>query len=319
MTAATVVVPTHDHGALLGPSLRSVQEQTVSDIEIFVVGDGVPDETRALVAELARGDGRIRFFDSPKGPRNGELHRHAALAEARGEIVCYQADDDLWLPGHLEELGRLLASADFAHSLALRVDADGSLSPWLAGIQSGAFRALMQRGANFVPLSTAGHTLAAYRRLPHGWRTTPQGTPTDLYMWRQLLDQPGIRPLSGRRPTVLNFPAPVRRDWSAEQRLAELELWSALLADAAWRDRIEPAVRARTEAAARRLQGRLRLLGPFAGAAQSRPLLGKPPRRLARWLWQRETDALESWLAAGLDYRRVLRSTSPYSLVYPTR
>src|SRR5436309_1083330 len=101
--AATVLIPTHDHAPLLRHSLASVQEQSVEDIEIFVIGDGVTDETRALVAGLATDDPRIRFFDHPKAPRHGEILRHAALAEARGEIVCYQADDDLWLPGHLEE------------------------------------------------------------------------------------------------------------------------------------------------------------------------------------------------------------------------
>src|SRR5438876_12186578 len=39
----TVLVPTHDHGPLLRLSLRSALTQTVSELEIFVVGDGVPD------------------------------------------------------------------------------------------------------------------------------------------------------------------------------------------------------------------------------------------------------------------------------------
>ena len=109
MPVATVVLPTHDHGPLLRLSLGTVQEQTVEDIEIFVIGDGVPDETRELVAEIARGDPRIRFFDNPKGPRNGEIHRAAALAGARGEIVCYQSDDDLWCPDQVAELRDLLS------------------------------------------------------------------------------------------------------------------------------------------------------------------------------------------------------------------
>src|SRR5439155_22429155 len=123
------VVPTHDHGPMLRYSLRSVQEQTVGDLEIFVVGDGVPDVTRKLVAALARDDPRIRFFDNPKGPRHGELHRHEALQEARGEIVCYQADDDLWRPDHVAQLQALLSGSDFAHTVALQVEPDGSLFP----------------------------------------------------------------------------------------------------------------------------------------------------------------------------------------------
>ena len=164
MPVATVVLPTHDHGSLLRLSLRTVQEQTVEDIEIFVIGDGVPDATRELVAEAAEGDPRIRFFDNPKGPRNGEIHRHASLAEARGEIVCYQSDDDLWCPDQVAELRDLLAAADFAHTVSLSVATGGSMTPWLAALESGVLRALMLRGSNFVPLSAAGPRAARRER-----------------------------------------------------------------------------------------------------------------------------------------------------------
>ena len=94
MTLATVLIPTYNHGSLLRYSVASALRQTVRDLEIFIVGDGVPDATREIVAELQH-DPRVRFFDNPKGPRHGELHRHAALRQASGEIVCYLSDDDL--------------------------------------------------------------------------------------------------------------------------------------------------------------------------------------------------------------------------------
>ena len=68
---ATVLVPTHDHGPTLLYSVRSALAQTVPDIEVFIVGDGVPDVTREVVARLMDEDKRIRFFDNPKGPRHG--------------------------------------------------------------------------------------------------------------------------------------------------------------------------------------------------------------------------------------------------------
>ena len=42
-----------------------------------------------------------------------------------------------------------------------------------------------------IGLTGVAHTLEAYRRLPHGWRTTPPEVPTDHYMWRQWLELPG--------------------------------------------------------------------------------------------------------------------------------
>lgn len=109
MPQATVVIPSFDHGPTLLYSVRSALAQTIEDIEVFVVGDGVPDTTREIMAELMREDDRVRFFDNPKALSRGELHRSSALEEARGEIVCYLADDDLWFPEHVEAMRNLLA------------------------------------------------------------------------------------------------------------------------------------------------------------------------------------------------------------------
>jgi len=111
--AATVIVPTHDHGPTLRFALASALAQTVEDIEVLVIGDGVPDVTREIVDEVLRQDARVRFFDHPKGPRHGEPYRHEALGEARGDIVCYLCDDDLWLPQHVELVREALEGADF--------------------------------------------------------------------------------------------------------------------------------------------------------------------------------------------------------------
>jgi GT2 family glycosyltransferase len=49
--AATVLIPTHDHGPTLLRSVRSALAQTVTELEVFVIGDSVPDVTRELMAE----------------------------------------------------------------------------------------------------------------------------------------------------------------------------------------------------------------------------------------------------------------------------
>jgi GalNAc5-diNAcBac-PP-undecaprenol beta-1,3-glucosyltransferase len=226
MSAATVLIPTHNHGPLLYHSVKSALAQTITDIEVFIIGDGVNETTRAVVMELKQ-DRRVRFFDHPKGPRLGEAYRHAALAEARGEIVCYLADDDLWLPNHIEVMRSALATADFVHAPYFLVDEQGLLrAPMTADLALPFYREQMLAGTNYIPLSCAAHTLEFYRRLPYGWRTTPTGTPTDLYMWQQILAQPHCHAISSPRLTVLNFPSPLRPDWSLEQRLNELAIWS---------------------------------------------------------------------------------------------
>ena len=233
---ASVVVPTHDHGPLLELAVRSALRQTVRDLEVLVIGDGADDATRAAAHALAAADERVRFFDLEKGPRHGELHRHRILIEeARGERILYLSDDDLWLPEHAERLLALLDGADFAHALSVWTNADGASQVTTLDLAVPFHREAVRSGRQTPTLTAAAHTMDAYRRLPHGWRTTPEGISTDTYMWRQFLDEPWCRAASGKVPTIVHLPSPGRRDWTPEERLDELRRYDELSRDPAWR------------------------------------------------------------------------------------
>jgi glycosyltransferase involved in cell wall biosynthesis len=230
--SATVLIPTHDHGRSLSYAVASALAQTVRALEIFIIGDGVSPSNKELIAGLVASDARVRFFDHPKHERRGEPYRHAALQEARGQIVCYLCNRDLWLPNHVEQMLTLLERADFAHALSLYVWPDDQLRVVPADLELPAYRRSMFFLGNRVPLSCAAHTLAMYKRLPYGWRTTPSGQFTDLYMFQQFLSVPDCRAASGKEPTAVTFPSRPRRGWTVEQRVEELERWVKRLADA---------------------------------------------------------------------------------------
>ncbi len=244
--AATILIPTHDHGPTLTRSVESALAQTVEELEVFVVGDGTPDVTRELMAELTAADPRVRWFDNPKGPRHGELHRHAALQGASGEIICYLCDDDLWLPDHVERMRALLAEHDFAYTCPFWIDPEGEIHCYRIDLRLPYFRELFLGGENRIPLSCGAHTLDFYRRLPAGWRTTPEGTFTDLYMWQQILSVSGCRVVGDFAPTVLHFPSPERIGWSSDERLEELDRWAARLEQPGFRAELTERVLAAT-------------------------------------------------------------------------
>jgi hypothetical protein len=221
---ATILIPTHDHAALLPVAIASALAQRSASFKIFVVGDGVGDGTRKVIAQYAD-DPRVRFFDFPKGERHGELHRHVTLLEARGAMVCYLCDDDVLMPGHVAEMRHLLADADFAHSTPVTVDPDGILvyRPDLARPE---FLALIREGRNnFIGLTGAAHTRALYDRLPEGWRPAPPGTPTDIHMWRQICSLPDLRGATATRLTAIHFPNPAWRELKDTVRVAALGEW----------------------------------------------------------------------------------------------
>jgi len=300
---ATVLIPTFNHGPTLRHSVGSVLEQTVSDIEIFIVGDDVPEVTREIVADLMSHDERVRFFDNPKGPRTGEIHRHQALAEARGEIVCYLSDDDLWLPDHVETMRELLEEADYANALMLHLDAAGGLGVAPLDLSYPGERELVVMGRKGTSLSSMTHTLEMYRRLPYGWRTTPDGIYTDYYMQQQFLGEASCRAVSGMRPTMLKFKSPDRAGWTLEQRVTELEEWRRKFANPAEREKFvyqvldvlvreEVAMRHRFEDSVGwrlyNLFSGLPLIGPWfrfaarGGAIQPAPAAKEAPRRAPR-------------------------------------
>jgi glycosyltransferase involved in cell wall biosynthesis len=229
--AATVLIPTCDHEETLLSSVASALAQTVSNIEIFIVGDGTTARTREIAAELCNDD-RVKFFDYAKGPRNGEIHRNELLKTAKGRIVCYLSDDDLWFPNHIESMLNQLETADFASAATLAVESDGQLCVWYCNLSSNYFRPDWHRelvdGGGFrnpVPLSAGAHRLDSYLKLPFGWRTTPKSMPTDIYMWIQFLEQKNFTFSSSTVLSVVKFTSTNRKNWTNRQRYEELERW----------------------------------------------------------------------------------------------
>lgn len=219
--------------------MASALAQTVADLDIVIVGDGMPEAAAEVAREVAGLDERVRLVEHPKGPRHGEIYRHELLAETNARRVFYLSDDDLWLPEHVETLSELFdaSGADFVCARGAARLGDGTWGLAHVDLAMPYHRDTMQAGYNRVGLCDAAHTLEAYRRLPHGWRPAPRGTPSDLYMWQQWLAEPWPSYATAAVPTVLHFPSHERRDTTPAERLRELAEHRAVLDDPAARAR----------------------------------------------------------------------------------
>ncbi|MEW1914810.1 glycosyltransferase family 2 protein [Kitasatospora sp. NPDC085895] len=107
MPLVSVVMPVHNSVPTVGASVRSVLEQTHTDVELLVTDDASTDGSMDLLQDMARQDERVRPQPAPE--QGGAARaRNLALARARGEYVAFLDADDMWLP---EKLERQLAFA----------------------------------------------------------------------------------------------------------------------------------------------------------------------------------------------------------------
>jgi glycosyltransferase involved in cell wall biosynthesis len=99
---ASVIIPTRGRPQVLRRAIDSVRAQDLQEWEVVVADDG---DGEGFATAESYGDERVRAIAS--AGRGQADARNAAIAHARGELVCWLDDDDWWAdPGHLALLRR---------------------------------------------------------------------------------------------------------------------------------------------------------------------------------------------------------------------
>jgi glycosyltransferase involved in cell wall biosynthesis len=117
MPVVSVVIPTRDRLQMLHQALASVLQQEV-DLEVVVVDEASSDGTSAYLADLH--DPRVRVLRH-RTPLGLARARNAAIARARGDVIAFLDDDDLWFPDKLQGQLDAMAEAgsDWAYGAAI--------------------------------------------------------------------------------------------------------------------------------------------------------------------------------------------------------
>lgn len=235
----TILLPVTRQYNLLSFSVESVLSQTIRSFELFIVSDGAGPEVIECANAFAKKDDRVRVFTFPKGQRHGEAHRHQALMQAQGRFIVGIGDDDLWFPNHLEEMEKLLRTADFGHVIHLGVDANGDFFTHEGNLnQDDCIKKLIETKYNFFGPTVCGYRLSAYRQLETGWSPAPDDIWSDLHMWRKFLVKKELICTTRLAVTALHFSNDVRRQFTAADRQAELRNWVEKIKSPNERDRI---------------------------------------------------------------------------------
>lgn len=222
----TIIIPTFDHQDTVVHALESVLQQNYQNFEIIVVGDGAPQRTALLMGEIARRDSRIRYIENPKGEGYGERYRHAAIEQSRGDYIAYLGDDDLWLANHLSTLRAHLDDFDFVHTIQPTIVEEEDILFHSGNLNDPLTRKrMLNERFNYFGPSVVAHRRDAYEKLPYGWRPKPEDLWSDLYMWRQWLNQPEIRFKTLFTVTALHLGSPHRHEMSVRERCLEMQDW----------------------------------------------------------------------------------------------
>jgi hypothetical protein len=234
VTRASILIPSHDKPTTLPLTVDSALRQTVDDLEVIVIGDGVTDEVRATVEQLTRADGRVRFLDLPKGPHHGERYRHDAILESRSDAIFYLCDDDLLLPDHVADLLALLEDHNFVQAFNGRCLPNGDVGFFPADLSNPHTISLMlaeHLRYNAVSVTGTAHSRAFYEVVDDRWDTTPGGQWPDHHQWRKFFRHPEFRGATSHRMTALQFPTSEdgRDSWTDAEREAELKKWHAIV------------------------------------------------------------------------------------------
>lgn len=128
----SVVIPVYNVESYLSACLKSVAEQTLTDLEMIVVDDGSTDSSSTIIAQWAARDARIRVVTVPNSGLGAA--RNAGAKLARGRYLAFVDGDD-FLPRdtYAKSISLLEASgSDFACGQIARYT-DGELKPlWWA-------------------------------------------------------------------------------------------------------------------------------------------------------------------------------------------
>lgn len=146
----SVIIPCYRQAHFLSDAIESTLRQSYPAVEVLVVNDGSPDDTRAVAARYAG----VRYIEQENGGLAAA--RNTGLAQSLGDFVVFLDADDRLLPDALRVNAALLSSNPafgFVSGTSHYITRDGTkidaeARPWPTG---DIYAALLQRNRIRMP------------------------------------------------------------------------------------------------------------------------------------------------------------------------
>ena len=235
----TVVIPTHNRRETCLLAVTSALEQSSPPVQVIVLADGCDDGTEESLGNL---DQAVEVVSLPKAPGYAYGHRNIAFERARGDVVSWLGDDDLYMPDHLEAVGVALdvEQVELVQARACNVLADGSIASMAMDWRAPHYRELLLGGQNRTPLSAISHRIEP--AIAAGGWDAERARGGDLDLWRRMLIG-GARSTMLGSATVVHFRA-AERQQSWPDRVVQNAAFLERLRDPDDRARIDAEIEA---------------------------------------------------------------------------
>jgi glycosyltransferase involved in cell wall biosynthesis len=103
-TNITCIIPTHERNILLLEALTSIARQSLQPLEV-IVSDNINSPTTKDIVNQFNINNKLNaiYLGHDKGGR-GCISRNLAAEKARGDLLAFLDDDDMWLENYLEKM-----------------------------------------------------------------------------------------------------------------------------------------------------------------------------------------------------------------------
>lgn len=96
----SIITPVYNAARFVRETIASVQAQTYTAWEMWLVDDGSSDDSWKIITEIAAIDPRIQVIRLEKNS-GAAVARNTAIRQARGRYIAFLDADDMWMPDKL--------------------------------------------------------------------------------------------------------------------------------------------------------------------------------------------------------------------------
>jgi glycosyltransferase involved in cell wall biosynthesis len=226
----SVVMAAYNSAEYLQEAVRSVLNQSYTNLELIITDDASTDNTLRIAEKLAESDNRISVYSIPHAGRPSVPRNHC-IKNAKGDLVAFLDSDDIWVKDKLKEQVDIMISnpgTGFVYSVSVTFGEVNIFSPFYEVLPL-FFRAAKKREdllniGNTIPLSSVLVDADILKKL-NGFDEDPELKVEDYDLWLRLSEITEFKFIPKLHVYYRIHSSQFSSDWEAKKtRLKYLEM-----------------------------------------------------------------------------------------------